>query len=111
MTAEQIMERLEGIEQDLGERQNEYEAAAEDKHKLVRDYELRVARASLQAQGATATEKKWRALEAIAASDDELYAKLTEAEGKYEGLKAAVRVLETRATIGQSLLKAMARTT
>jgi hypothetical protein len=30
---------------------------------------------------------------------------MKEAEGKYEGLKAAVKVLETRATIGMSLLK------
>lgn len=109
MTPDAIMTRLEEIEQDLATRQNEYEAAAEDKHKLVRDYELRIARASLQARGDTATEKKWRALEAIAAANDGLYEKLTVAEGKYEGLKAAVRVLETRATIGQSLLKAHGR--
>lgn len=100
-----IVERLEAIEEDLEARQTDFEAAAGDFHRLVRDYELRVARASLQAQGATATEKKWRALEAIAAAEDGLYEQLKEAEGKYEGLRAAVRVLEQRATIGMSLLK------
>src|SRR5690349_11482803 len=101
----QIVERLEEIEGDLADRQVDYEAAADNFHRLTRDYELRLAKASLVAHGSTATEKKWRALEAIAAADDDLYENLKEAEGRYEGLKAAVRVLETRATIGMSLLK------
>lgn len=100
-----IQERLNEILEDLGERQNAYAEAAEDKHKLIRDYELRLARTGLTAKGDTATEKKWRALDAIAASEDDIYGRMKEAEGKYEGLKAAVKVLETRATIGMSLLK------
>jgi hypothetical protein len=100
-----IQERLNEILEDLGKRQGEYEQAAEQKHKLIRDYELRLARTSLTARGDTATEKKWRALDAIAAAEDDIYGRMKEAEGKYEGLKAAVKVLETRATIGMSLLK------
>jgi hypothetical protein len=105
----QILQRLEAIEEDLAVRQSDYEEAAGEMHRLVRDFELRVARASLQAKADTATEKKWRALEAVAASDDGLYEKLKEAEGRYEALKAALRVLEQRASIGQSLLRAAGR--
>jgi hypothetical protein len=105
----QILQRLEAIEEDLAERQTAYEDAAGDMHRLIRDYELRIARASLAAHGSTATEKKWRALEAVAASEDGLYEDMKEAEGKYEALKAAVRVLEQRATIGMSILKAASR--
>ena len=105
----QIIERLEAIEADLEARQVDYEAAAGEMHRLIRDYELRLARASLAATGDTATERKARALVAIAAAGDGLYENLKEAEGKYEGLKAAVRVLEQRATIGMSLLKAQTR--
>lgn len=104
-----IIERLEAIESDLEERQVEFEQAAGDFHRYTRDYELRVAQASLAAHGDTATERKWRALEAIAAAGDGLYENLKNAEGKYEGLKAAVRVLETRTSIGQSLLKSQTR--
>jgi hypothetical protein len=105
----QIVERLEAIEEDLETRQTDFEASAGEYHRLTRDYELRLARASLAARGDTATERKWRALEAVAASGDGIYESLKVAEGKYEGLKAAVRVLEQRATIGMSLLKAQTR--
>jgi hypothetical protein len=105
----QILERLEAIEADLEARQTDYEAAAGEMHRLIRDFELRIARTSLQTKADTATEKKWRALDAVAASDDGLYERLKEAEGKYEALKAAVRVLEQRATIGMSILKAASR--
>lgn len=99
----QIVERLEAIEADLEARQTDFEAAAGECHRLTREYELRLARVSLQTRADTATEKKWRALDAVAASDDGLYENFKEAEGKYEALKAAVRVLEL------SLLKAASR--
>ena len=102
----QIVKRLEDIEADLAERQEAFEAAAGDCHRLARDYELRLARVSLESKASTATEKKWRALDAVAASDDGLFEKFKDAEGRYEALKAAVRVLEQRATIGMALLKA-----
>jgi hypothetical protein len=105
----QITDRLEQIEADLGERQTEFSKAAEDYHRLVRDYELRHARAMQVASGGTATEKKAQATIAVAASDDDLYARFLAAEGAYEGARAAVRVLETRAMIGMALLKSHAR--
>jgi hypothetical protein len=44
---------------------------------------------SLQTKADTATEKKWRAIDAVAASDDGLYENFKDAEGRYEALKAA----------------------
>jgi hypothetical protein len=111
LTYEQIQARLEQIEDDLGHRQFEFEQAAEEKHKLARDYELRYARALVAAQGDSLKERQAAALLAIAAADDDIYQRHLEAEGKYEGLKAVVRVLEQRATIGMSLLKAHTRET
>lgn len=108
LTYEAIQSRLEEIEDDLRERQPEFEEAAETMHKLARDYELRHARAFMAADGSTATERKAQAILAMAAADDGLFIELKEAEGKYEGLKAAIRTLETRATIGMSLLKQFA---
>jgi hypothetical protein len=100
-----ILERLEAIENDLATRQAGFERAARDVHKLERDYKLREARTALVTKGATMTEKKWRTIDAIAASGDGLYEALTLAEGDYEGYKAAIDVLKTRASIGQSLLR------
>lgn len=110
MTYEQIIERLEGIEGDLAERQPLYEKAASDLHRLTRDYDLRVARVSLQTKADTATEKKWRALDTVAAAADGLYENLKNAEGAYEGLKAAIRVIEQRASVLQSLLRSARET-
>lgn len=109
LSAIQIEERLEQIEGDLAERQASFEDAAATKHKLAREFELRQARAYLAAAGDTATEKKARATEALAAAEDGIWERMGEAEGRYEGLKAAVRTLETRATIGMSLLKVHSR--
>jgi hypothetical protein len=109
LTAAQIEERLERIEADLAERQGAFEKAAADKHRLAREFELRHARAFIAASGDTATERKANATVTLAAAEDGLWAKVQEAEGKYEGLKAAMRALETRATIGMSLLKIHAR--
>jgi hypothetical protein len=109
LTATQISRRLEEIERDLGDRQEPLAQAAEVYHRLTRDFELRMARAMVAADGKTATEKKAQALIAIAASDDGLYEDLTRAQGEYEGARAAVRVLETRATIGMSLAKSAPR--
>jgi hypothetical protein len=109
VTYGQIIDRLSAIEADLEERQGAYEQAAEDKHRLVRDYELRFARAFMAAEGKTATERKAQATLAVAAAEDDLYARLLDAEGRYEGLKAAIRVLEQRAMIGMSLSKSQTR--
>lgn len=109
LSAIEIENRLEAIEQDMAERQSAFELAAAEKHRLAREFELRQARAFLAASGDTATERKARATEALAAADDGIWERMAEAEGRYEGLKAAVRTLETRATIGMSLLKVHSR--
>lgn len=97
------MERLEEIERDLAERQNEYADAAERWHRANRDKEKTYAEAYLAAAGAV-TDRKVAAIDASShiGTDD---------EARYVALKAAVNVLETRASIGQSLLRAHGRTT
>lgn len=109
LSSAQIEQRLEEIEADLAERQTAFEQAAADKHRLAREFELRMARAFVAAHGETATERKAHATVALAAAEDGLWEQVQTAEGRYEGLKAAMRALETRATIGMSLLKVHSR--
>lgn len=103
-----VMARLDAIENDLAERQNEYEDAAGAKFRLVRDWEKRLAVASATAKGGDANARKQAAL-VMAASQDDLYDRLTTAESDYAAVHAAVRVLETRATIGMAILKSQGR--
>jgi hypothetical protein len=97
------MARLDAIENDLAERQNDLEAAAMDYARAKRDYEREYATAFLGADG-NVEERRQRAR--LAVKGDLNYA---EAQGKYEGLKAVVRVLDTRASVAQSVLKAQSR--
>jgi hypothetical protein len=104
------MGRLQDIERDLADRQNDWERAAGQQIRLKRDWELRFARAFVsQPSNLTVQERKANALIALAASEDSLYEDYIAAEGQAEGLKAVVNVLQTRATIGQSLLRSMTR--
>lgn len=109
LTPSQIEARLEQIEADLATRQNDFEKAAAEKYRLAREFELRHARAFVAASGSTATEKKAHATLALAAAEDNLWERMGRAEGEYEGLKAAVRTLETRSVIGMALLKSHGR--
>lgn len=109
LTYAQIQERLEAIEADLGERQEPYAAAAEAAVRTERDMELRVARVKLQTKAETETAKKDKALDAIAAAQDDLFSSHANAQAEYAGLRSAVKVLEIRATIGMSLLKGYTR--
>lgn len=109
LTHAQITERLEQIEADLAERQPDYESAAEDVHRASRDMELRLARGKATSQATTETAKKEEALLAISTAADNLYCEHVEALARYEGLRAAVKVLEQRAMIGMALLKASTR--
>jgi len=102
LTVQQITERLEGIESDVQERQEKGENAAEAFHRAKRDFELEFAKQFMNATG-TVTERKLKATKAMDGTES-LFA-LYEAEGAYEGWKAAMRTLELRASIGQSLLK------
>lgn len=103
-----VSERLEAIEFDLSEREREYEDAARDRARLVRDWDKRLAIHGRTAKGSSADIRKSAAL-ASAIEQDDLYERLTDAEARYEALRVVVKVLETRATIGQSLLRAQGR--
>jgi hypothetical protein len=96
-----VIARLEEIADDLARRQNVYEAAARAWYVAKRDKEHRRAIEFLKATGTVAERN------AIADRETSLDGK--EAEAEYEALKAVVRVLETRASIGQSILRSQGR--
>lgn len=103
-----VMARLAEIENDLAERQNEYEQAASDKARLVRDWEKRYASHRVTAKGNDAEARKAAALGA-AIDQDDLWERLKQAEGTFEACKVVVGVLDKRASIGQSILRAQGR--
>jgi hypothetical protein len=98
-----VMDRLAEIENDLAIRQNLYEDVAGKWFLAQRDIKRQWATALLTAGGTTVTERKAEA-DIVAATCPG-----SELEGEYEALKAVLRVLETRATIGMSILKAQGR--
>lgn len=102
------LDRLAQIEHDLGERLNEYEEAARQKFRLSRDWDKRYAIHRRTAKGSDADARKAAALGAAIEQDD-LYERLTDAESEYEALRVVMKTLETRASIGQSILKAQGR--
>jgi hypothetical protein len=96
-----VQSRLEEIENDLATRQGEYETAALSWFRAKRDREKRRAQEFMKGHG-TVAERSAKA--------DELTAEIgVEDEAKYEALKAVMRTLETRASIGQSILRSQAR--
>lgn len=103
-----VIQRLAKIENDLAERQNEYEQAAEDRARLIRDWGKRIARATAQAKGRDAEARKQAAL-VMAAEQDDLYDRLMDAEARYAALHAVIRVLTDRSTIGMSILRSQGR--
>jgi hypothetical protein len=100
-TPDQVVARLEAIEHHLALVQGTWEAAALDWYRAKRDKERAHAVAFLSADGTVAQRQ------AIADRDTATDGK--EAEALYESLKAVVRTLETRASIGQSILRAHGR--
>jgi len=102
------MERLEDIEKDLGERENEFSDAADDKARLSRDWDYRLAIHQKTAKGPNKETRMAVALVAAIEQDD-LYEKLKDAEARYDALRVVTRSMETRTSIGQSLLKAHGR--
>lgn len=98
---QEVSARLEAIEDDLAKLQNDYEKAAFDWFKAKRDREKTRASAFLTAKGSIAARN--------AVAEVETSNEAIDAEAKYEALKAKVRVLETRATIGQSILRSQSR--
>ncbi len=94
----QIIERLEEIESDLGERGPEYGEAAEAWTRKKREQAKAWADAYATATGDAVTDKK-----AAASQASEDIGK--EEEAAYVGHKAVVDVLQTRSMIGMALLK------
>lgn len=95
------MQRLQAIEEDLSTRQNQLENVAFEWFKAKRERERKYAEAFIEAKG-TVDERKSHATQAS-------YLIGLEAEARYEALKATVRVLDTRASIGQSILRAQSQ--
>jgi hypothetical protein len=98
-----VMKRLAEIENDLAIRQNLYEDVAGKWFLAQRDIKKAWATALLGSDAATVAEKRAEADLAAATCPG------SELEGEFVALKAAVGVLETRATIGMSVLKAQGR--
>lgn len=96
-----VMARLAEIENALAEKQNAWESAALSWFRAKRDREHDRAVQFIRAEGTVAERS------AIAESETALNGK--EDEALYEALKAVIRVLETRASIGQSILRAQGR--
>lgn len=97
----EVMARLEAIEQDLATRQTDLETAAINWYRAKRDREKARAEAFLTAEG-TVAERQAQADSATALDG-------RDEEAAWEAMKAVVRVLETRASIGQSILRSQAR--
>ena len=96
-----VMERLEAIEKDFAELQNEFEEAARAYYIAKRDKEKHRAEEFLKAEGTVA--ERTAIAEKATALDGR------DAEATYEAFKAVVRVLEARMGIGQSILRAQGR--
>lgn len=96
-----VMARLADIENDLALRQNTLEDAAMKWYRAKRDREKARAVAFLKADGTVA--------ERSAIADEQTATDGKEEEALFESLRAVVRTLETRASIGQSLLRAQGR--
>jgi hypothetical protein len=96
-----VQSRLEEIEGDLAMRQQEFEQTALEHFRSKRDKEKLRAEEFMKAEG-TVAERNAKADIAVAHIG-------VEHEGAFEGLKGVVRVLDTRAAIGMSLLRAQGR--
>lgn len=99
-----ILRTLQEIEQDLADRQNDFAKAAGDRARLEREVEYEQALAYQKAPGNT-TDRREAAKVRVGESQN--YKDLTAAESTYDACKAAIGVMETRVSIGQSLLKSM----
>lgn len=105
-----VMARLETIDRELAEYQNTYEQAAGDKARLTRDWERRYLIARKKATGNDADARKAAAFVAAYEADEGLlFGELSDAEARFEAQKVAVKLRETRVSIGQSILKAQGR--
>lgn len=109
MTYLAYQERLSEIEQEMSDKQADYEKYAEEAVRLDKRFALRMAQGKLAAKGATETEKKDKVLVEIASAGDSFYESYVESQALYEGRRALMKTLESRAMIGMALLKAQQR--
>ena len=100
-TPQQVMDRLEQIDADLATRMNTLESAARNWFTAKRTKEHDRAVAFISAQGTVA--------ERSAIADRDTAQGGVQEEAEYEAIKAVVRTLEARASIGQSILRAQGR--
>jgi hypothetical protein len=100
-TPQQVQARLEEIEGDLALRQNLLEAVALKWFRAKRDRERDWARAYISADGPAHVRKAEADLAVATVGVQE--------EAEWEAMRAVVRTLETRATIGMALLKVQGR--
>ena len=111
--AGQIMRRLVEIDQALSGSEgnpgvyDRVQSAASAYYEKKRDWELAFATEYIEAEGSNQKERESKALVELAKKD--VYKDFIKAEGSYEGAKAALRTLETRVGIGQSLLRVVAK--
>ena len=103
-----VQGRLQEIEQDLATRQLDYEQAAGDKARLIRDWDKRFAICMVRAQGSNEATRKAHALIAAIEQDD-LYERLKDAEARFESLRAVIGTLEKRLMIGLGILRSQGR--
>lgn len=96
-----VLARLEEIENDLALRQGALESAALGWYRVKREKEKLRAEAFMKAVGTVAERNAEADLSTAMVGVVE--------EAEYEALKAVVRTLETRASIGQSILRSQAR--
>jgi hypothetical protein len=99
-----VQERLEAIEADLAIAQNELEDVAMEHFTAKRNKEKARATRFIEANDG---ERSVAERTAIAERDTALDG--VEAEARYEALRSKVRVLDTRAAIGMSILRAQSR--
>lgn len=106
MNPADVIDRLGAIERDLSERMLSFADCARVHAFAKRDYERRFAEELVKAdRDLKVDERKAKALLALVA--DGTYKALVLAEAALEAHKAAFRVLETRASVGQSVLRAL----
>lgn len=107
MTHDDIVTRLEEIEEALAQLDQEQNHPAAAYFRAKRDWELAFAREYVRHEGLTVEERKNVTI--LELYKGQAYKDFISAEASYEAHKAKTRTLETRASIGQSLLRASTR--
>lgn len=102
----EVLDRLGAIETDLSERMLGYADCARVHAFAKRDFERRYAEEYVKADRELKVDDR-KAVATLALVKDGTWKALVLAEAALEAHKATFRVLETRASVGQSLLRAL----